>query len=110
MRSLWAAVKVSRARLRTHPLFSFSVVLFVFLCGLTREAVLEGFCDRFGFSVDLEFVIDVTQVEPDRIDGDVQFCGSSFVTVAFDQHAQQTSLVRRQIVVILSLALSRGIL
>ena len=48
----------------------------------------KGLCDRFGFGVDLEFFVDVSEVKRNGVDADVEVMSRSLVAVSFDQHLE----------------------
>ena len=49
-----------------------SFVLSVLFLWLTRQAVTKGFRDGFGFGVDVELLVDVTQMKLNCVDYDPQ--------------------------------------
>src|SRR6188508_1456977 len=52
--------------------------------------------DGFGFGMDLEFVVDISDVELDRVVGNVELFGRGYVVVSLDQKLEKTCLVWRQ--------------
>ena len=50
-----------------------------------HDAFAQGFGDGFGLRVDLQFFVDISEVEGDGIDADAELGGGGFVVVPFDQ-------------------------
>ena len=66
---------------------------------LIHQTITKGFGHRLGFRVDLQLFVDVSHVERNCIDADVQLKRSGLVVVAFNQQFEQTSFVRGQFIV-----------
>ena len=49
--------------------------------------------------MDVQLLVDAADVEPDRVEADVQLGGRRFVIMALHQQPQQPCLVRRQLTV-----------
>ncbi len=60
---------------------------------LINQAIAQGFSNSFGFGVDLQLLVDVTHVERNRVNADVQLKRGSLVVVSFNQQLEQTRLV-----------------
>ncbi len=58
----------------------------------------QSFGDGFGFGMDLQFFVDVAEVERDCVEGDAHHVGGGLFVMAFDQQLQKLAFLRRQIV------------
>jgi hypothetical protein len=54
--------------------------------------------DGLGFRMDLEFFVDVPEMERNCVDTDVELIPGSFITMALDEHFEQFFFLRRQMV------------
>src|SRR5215471_11873289 len=63
------------------------------------DAVAQGLGDRFGFRVDLQFVVDIAHVEMNGVERDAELSRGGFVVMTLDQKFQQPGLMRSQLVV-----------